>query len=801
LKKIIDRFLCLILGLFTTTSVFADTWTGNADGNWFNAPNWASNTVPGASTDISVDSTTSAPLINSPNVNSGSALARDILLGLSANGSGTLNIATGGQLSASTADLGVNDTSSGTIIISDTNSQMNLTGSMVVGNAGSATLDILNSGILNSGSGDVGAQATSSGTAVLVGGQWNNAGALVIGDQGTGTLVVVSGGVVLDTNGIVGNINNGGSGSGIGSGSITISNVGSQWLNSGELILANGVNTSANMDISDSGEVTAFNTILANQTGSIATVTLENAGTVWTNSSLVIGQDGLANVTLSDSAVLNVNGSAGITIGAGSVLNIGAADGSGAAAGGTLNSPAIFLNNNSNIFFNHTDLANVVNANISGGGAITQEGTGTTVLNGSNSYTGGTTISAGTLQGSSSGLQGNILNNSHLIFDQTSTGTFTGVISGSGDLTKNNNGTVILQNPNTYLGATFITAGTLQIPAETSLGAPGLPVTFIVDPNNPNAVGALAVSQSLTLQRGIILTNSGGLSATGQDTVFTPTSITGAGNLITAGSGTVLFNTLMTYTGTTTIAQGTLAAGANNILTNSPTLIIAPGGTFDLAGFPQAVNNLQNNGVITLAAHDNSPLAANTLVVDNNLSGNGSVKMTADLGKNINDLLTVNGTSSGHENLILNDPDQATDPAAGTVMKLVQTSDGVATFSGATEAGTFLYFVSRGNDTAVAPDPNAWYLVRLDLLNPNSGIPIKDLLTSTATAAIGMFSASVPLFYADMQTLTARLGDLRLGDASGAWIRAFGNKMEIDNQISRPFNQNTGGIQAGFDKA
>jgi outer membrane autotransporter protein len=747
LKKIIDRFLCLALSMLITNSVFADTWTGNADTNWFNAANWASGNVPGFTTDITVDN----PAVNSPIIGASGALAQNISLGVTSTG--TLTINAGGQLSANSADVGIDSSSSGTIVIGGANSIMNMLGPLTIGDSGSGTLDLGSGAVVNNAAGDIGAQASGSGTVVMEGSGtvWSNAGALTVGDLGSGTLVFGTGSVLKSISAIAGNS---------GSGTIIISDPGTQWLNSGGMIIANGANSFADMDISNgaavlssgdvilanqvnsfggvtlenpgtqwlnSGDLTvasgagsfgsigisdgavfsAANAIFAVQSGSSATITIQDPGTVWTNSSMVIGEAGIASVTLFNSAILNVTDAAGITIGAGSVLNIGAADGSLAVAGGQLNATNIFLNDTANIFFNHTDSSNVVNANISGAGAITQEGSGTTVLNGNNSYTGGTTISAGTLQGTSNGLQGNIVNNSHLVFDQTFNGVFTGVISGSGDVTKNNSGALLLQNPNTYTGNTVIT-------------------------------------------------------------------------------------------------QGTLTAGSNNILPNTPLITIAPNATFDLAGFSQTVNNLQNNGLIAMSPVSNASQLGNNLVV-NNFSGNGSMQMTTDFANNSNDLLIVNGTSSGQQKLILNNPQQNVDPAVGAVMTLVQTADGVATFSGGADGGTFQYVVSRGNGSAVAPDPDDWYLVRLDLLNSGLGggssIPIKDILTSTATAAISMFSASVPLFYSDMTTLTARMGDLRLGDTSGAWIRSFGNKMQIDNQISRPFNQNTGGLQAGYDKA
>jgi outer membrane autotransporter protein len=106
-------------------------------------------------------------------------------------------------------------------------------------------------------------------------------------------------------------------------------------------------------------------------------------------------------------------------------------------------------------------------------------------------------------------------------------------------------------------------------------------------------------------------------------------------------------------------------------------------------------------------------------------------------------------------------------------------------------------------------------------------------LTPAANAAIGTFSATMPLFYADMGTLIERMGELRLqtqeapppttpipsgiskeGEkevvappppvtpppGGGVWVRGFGSGSHINDQVSRSFDQNLGGFQIGADK-
>lgn len=130
---------------------------------------------------------------------------------------------------------------------------------------------------------------------------------------------------------------------------------------------------------------------------------------------------------------------------------------------------------------NHIFLGNHFTANVSSGTAtlsgvidevassqLTKTGTGTLILTGANSYTGGTVINQGTLQGNSTSLVGNIFNSGTVVFDQSVLGHFDGNISGSGDLVKTGAGTVIFNGTNSYAGMTSINQGELQVHGSTT---------------------------------------------------------------------------------------------------------------------------------------------------------------------------------------------------------------------------------------------------------------------------------------------------------------------------------------------
>ncbi len=91
---------------------------------------------------------------------------------------------------------------------------------------------------------------------------------------------------------------------------------------------------------------------------------------------------------------------------------------------------------------------------LSGAGPFTKLGLGKLVLLAPQSYNGGTTVAAGTLEGNTQSLQGNIVNNGTVAFNQATDGTYAGNLSGSGALRSSDTGAFQLTGNNTYSGAT-----------------------------------------------------------------------------------------------------------------------------------------------------------------------------------------------------------------------------------------------------------------------------------------------------------------------------------------------------------
>jgi autotransporter-associated beta strand protein len=159
-----------------------------------------------------------------------------------------------------------------------------------------------------------------------------------------------------------------------------------------------------------------------------------------------------------------------------SYANLGGAGGTLAFGGGTLRTDAAVTSTRAVTLYagggtvDTNGSSSALNGNIGGAGALTKTGAGTLSLGGTNGYGGGTTVSAGTLQGDSASLQGNIANNAAVVFDQAGAGTYGGNMTGSGALTKQNAGVLSLAGTNSYLGATQINQGGLEVLGGASLG-------------------------------------------------------------------------------------------------------------------------------------------------------------------------------------------------------------------------------------------------------------------------------------------------------------------------------------------
>lgn len=284
------------------------------------------------------------------------------------------------------------------------------------------------------------------------------------------------------------------------------------------------------------------------------------------------------------------------------------------------------------------DADTTVDGAISGSGALTKTGAGTLTLVAANSYTGGTTVSAGTLRGTSTSLQGNITNHATVVFDQASNGTFTSVIAGSGALIKEGGSTLTLTNTNTYTGATTIHVGTLALGVASALSddtavsiASGATLQLAAA---SETVGSIAGAGAIDL--GAHTLTAGG---TGESTTFSG-AISGTGALEKAGTGTLTLSGANTYSGGTMVSAGILRGTTTSLqgnIANEATLVFDQGTNGTFGGVVSGTGNLTKEGAgsLTLTGVNTysgaTMLSAGALVLGaaNALSDNTAVTIEA----------------------------------------------------------------------------------------------------------------------------------------------------------------------------
>lgn len=276
----------------------------------------------------------------------------------------------------------------------------------------------------------------------------------------------------------------------------------------------------------------------------------------------------------------------------------------------------------------------------SGGGGgllgIEKVGSGTLILTGTNTYTGGTTITAGTLQvgsgGTTGAIVGDILNNATLVFNRSDSITFSGLISGSGVLTKAGAGTLVLSGSNTYGGGTSLNAGTLAIGMPDALGTGALQMS---GGTTLRTLGNFLVSNAVSLSSGTAIIDTGTF-----DSALTGV-ISGAGTLSKTGTGTLTLSGANTYSGATWIQEGTLRMGGAGVLSNQTAVQISAGAVFDLNGITQTVGSLSGTGDVLLGG--------TTLIAGGNNSSttySGTISGAGSLLKGGSGTLTLTGTNT-----------------------------------------------------------------------------------------------------------------------------------------------------------
>ncbi len=504
------------------------------------------------------------------------------------SGSGGLVLLGGNQtLSGTNSFTGVTTISGGTLIVSNANG---LIGSRVVDNA---ILDI--SAIPNNGFQSTAFTTSLGGSGTVVLGT-NTLALTGAADTFSGT---ISGGGGLTVSGGIETLTGANSYTGLTS------------ISGGKLALSGAGSLSTATTVSDSGifdisNVTAGPTVeIASLAGSGTVVLggenleLSNAATTFSGA---ISGTGKLIVAGGTQVLSGTNSYTGGTLIAAGTLQIGNGFSGGSIVGDVIDNGVLAFNDQGTLAFSGA---------ISGTGAVAQTGSGTTILTGANTYNGGTTIAAGTLQigngGTSGAIVGNVVDNGTLAFGRTDTVAFGGTISGSGGVTQLS-GTTILTAVESYTGTTTINslAGLTLTGSGSIAGSSG-----VVDN------GILDVSTTTTAPQIASLSGSGTVVMGGQSLTLTNGSgsfsgvISGTGGLTLTSGTTQALSGVNTYTGGTTINGGVLQV--NGSIASSSGVTVNSGGTLAGSGTVPAVV-LASGGAIAPGAGGTGTLSVNGAV-------------------------------------------------------------------------------------------------------------------------------------------------------------------------------------------
>jgi autotransporter-associated beta strand protein len=415
-------------------------------------------------------------------------------------------------------------------------------------------------------------------------------------------------------------------------GSTTSNYSGGTVINSGTLSI--GANT--NLGVATGG-------LTFNNSGGLTFTAATTVGTAATpgNRAIALNNGALATITtgaFNSSLIGNISGTGGIILAgnSGNTLTIGQTGSTSTYTGPTVVNLGTLRSGVANAFGNNSavTLANVAGTVLD----ITGFNTAIGSLSGGGTTGGNVTLGAATLT-----VGGNNENT-----------TYAGVISGTnGVLTKTGNGILTLTGTSTYTGGTNLNGGLANITALANLGTAG--VTF-------NGGGVQFASPGVDLSARTLTFSAGGATFdTNNNQVIFANAIgnSGAGGLTKAGAGTLVLAGANTYTGVTTVRNGTLALanaqalglGASGVtVQNNASLVLVGGlnfgtkaltlnGTGALAGRNGALVNAAGantyGGQITLGS-------ASVISVDNgtlDLSNAGNVTGAFDL--------TLGGSGNG----------------------------------------------------------------------------------------------------------------------------------------------------------
>lgn len=431
---------------------------------------------------------------------------------------------------------------------------------------------------------------------------------------------------------------------------------------------------------------------------------------------------------------------------------------------------------------------------IRGTGGLNKGDLGTLILTGDNTYSGGTTITSGTLQvagdtnlgAADTGITfnggtlkyGEAFDTARQVTLESGGGTFDTnghdvslltEVEGNGQLTKTGKGSLTLTLDNTYTGGTTIEQGVLQL-------------------GNGGDIGSI---QGDVVDNGVLNVNRG-------DTLALTGNISGKGQLHQTGSGITELQGENSYSGATLIANGVLQAGNTNTLSSASHHYVVADTTLNTQGYNQTVAGLSNGGDVSLIGQQ----TGTTLTVKGDYTGEkGTINMAAiqnGSGAGIADRLIIDGGKVSGSTLLDVDGSGLGAPTIGDGIEVVTALNGATTTAQTSRdafhlaadrmaAGAFEYQLHAGN--ALGQGEN-WYL--------RSEYRPETMLYSGLASVVRQGDISL------LGNMHQRMGDEvkpGIDEDNRAWARMIGysGKTKLDDAAGTQTSSHTMGIQVGVD--
>lgn len=404
--------------------------------------------------------------------------------------------------------------------------------------------------------------------------------------------------------------------------------------------------------------------------------------------------------------------------------------GNGGSTGSLGSGPVV---DNGGLIFNRTNNL-TISTTVSGTGSVAVQG-GTAILSQNNTYSGGTTITNGTLQvgtGGSTGslyANGGIQDNGLLIFNTAGTFSYSATFSGTGNvIVRGNGGKIINVSANNYTGWTEIDSGATFQPCQGNTGNLASSVVtnsgtlllirqdngvfiysnsivgsgkVVVDANNVNA-GDVTLASNCAYTGGTFIGDNGLIVGDGSGngwitgnvtfekstqgpndntrtlTFNRPDNMTFPGNIVTnfTSPQNNLGIVVQNGTGVLTLTGTNTYGSGTTITTNGGTLQVGNGGTSGTIG----TGPVTDNGVLVFNRSDNVAFGGNIsgtgLVVQ---SGSGTLTLTGQLPMSQTVYQTVYITN--------NDSTISTNTVTNIYMGTLTVSNGTLVITGGSVAG------------------------------------------------------------------------------------------------------------------